>query len=92
MVILCGNRRLVSYAHGWRIEIRKVVQSGAHKGQERWIEDVNAYPASLSAACESLLERVLADGPDLTIDQLPEALKTAAATVRRYMESARSAA
>lgn len=88
MIIQCGKRRLCSYAYGWRIEIQHVTKSGAIV----YREDRPAYPASLAQACENLLERELADGPDLTIDQLPEALKTATATVRKYLQQAREAA
>lgn len=89
MIITCGNRRLVSYRYGWKIEIL------AHRkktGETYWAEDRPAYPASLAQACEMLLERVIADGQDMTIDALPGALKTAAHEIKRYMELARKAA
>jgi len=88
MIINCGKRRLISYQYGWRIEIEHTSQ----KGVVSWREDFNPYPASLADACESLLEREFNAGPDITMDQLPEALKTAASTVRKYMELARTAA
>jgi len=87
MIILCGKRRLVSYVYGWRIEIQHAGKKGI-----RWKEDAPAYPATLAQACEMVLERELTDGPDITIAELPEALKNAAHTVREYLKLARQAA
>lgn len=92
MIIMCGKRRLVSYRYGWLIEIQQEVQSGENKGQIAWREDRPAYPASLTDALETLCERELVDGGDITLDQLPEALKQASSTVRKYMTLARAAA
>lgn len=89
MIINAGNRRLVSSRFGWRIEVKAVNQK---TGAERWVEDRPAYPSSLAQACEMLCERVLTDGPDLTIDQLPGALRNAEKEVRRYMQLARGSA
>ena len=88
MIITCGKRRLRSYQYGWVIEIEHVSKSG----KVTYRTDSPGYPSSLADACEILLERELTDGPDLSIDQLPEALKTAAHTVRKYMTIARAAA
>lgn len=90
MIIECGNRRLVSYRYGWRIEVKTEVREGPNAGKVRWVEDRPAYPANLTQACEVLCERALTDNPDMTISQLPDALKRAASAVRRYMESARA--
>ena len=89
MIIDCGRRRLVSERYGWKIEIQHLNKK---TGVLDWREDRPAYPSSLAQALEMLCERVLTDGPDLTITELPEALKTAAREVRRYMELARAAA
>jgi hypothetical protein len=89
MIIDCGKRRLVSDRWGWKIEIRHINQK---TGATEWREDRPAYPSSLAQALEALCERILTDGPDLTITQLPDALKTAAREVRHYMELARAAA
>lgn len=88
MIIDCGNRRLVSNRFGWKIEILAETK----KGEKVWREDRPAYPASLAAACETLCERILTDGGDCTIAELPERLILAASAVRRYMECARKAA
>jgi len=88
MIINCGKRRIVSYPYGWRIDIVKVTK----KGEQVWREDSPAYPSSLAQACEMVLERELKEGPDVSINQLPEALKNAAGSVRKYMALARSAA
>jgi hypothetical protein len=93
MIINCGKRRLVSYEYGWRIEIEKTKsEKSALAGQKYWAEDSPAYPATLAQACEMVWERELKEMPDVDITHLPEALKTAAATVRKYMQCARQAA
>lgn len=93
MIISCGKRRIVSYTYGWKIEIERVKGNDATKpGEKYWAEDSPAYPANLAQACEMVFERELKDMPDVDITHLPEALKTAAATVRKYMQCARQAA
>lgn len=92
MIISCGKRQLVSYTHGWKIEIKKVNQ----KTQKTyWVEDRPAYPASLAHALEIVCEREMidaaGDGP-VSLDVLSSMLKQASTRVRKYMELARSAA
>ena len=89
MIINCGKRRLVSYRYGWKIEASKTNQ---YTGEQYWTADHPAWPASLEDALQAICLRELADMQDITIDGLPDALKSAVATVRRYLEQARSAA
>lgn len=89
MIIECGKRRLVSYRYGWMIQIK---HQNKKSGALEWQEDRPAYPSSLAAALETLLERILTDGPDLTPGQLPDALREAGREVRRYLAEARAAA
>ena len=58
MIINCGKRRLRSYTYGWMIEIQTIPEKGEKKGQIVWVEDSPAYPASLSAGLEMVLEDV----------------------------------
>lgn len=88
MIINCGKRRIVSYTYGWKLEIERVKKSG----EKYWAEDSPAYPSNLEQALEMVFERELKDSPDVGIHQLPEALKNAAAAVRKYAEMARKAA
>ena len=89
VIIDCGKRRLVSNRYGWKIEIQHF---NKETGLAEWKEDRPAWPASLAKACEALCERELSDTGDITLDQLPDALKHAAHEVRRYMAIARRAA
>ena len=89
MIINCGKRRIVSYTYGWKIEIEKTKEKS---GERYWSEDRPAWPASLAQALEMVCERELKDSPDITIHQLPDALRTAYSAVHKYMEQARRAA
>ena len=88
MIINAGRRRLCSYRYGWVIEIEHTNK----KGVKVWKEDYSPYPASLSDALETVLERELMDGGDCALQDIPERLKCAIFAVRHYMEMARKAA
>ena len=88
MYIECGKRRLCGQRFGWKIEILHT----SKKGEQSWQEDRPAYPASLSQALEMVLEREVKDQGDMTVHELPDALKRASHAVHEYMERARKAA
>lgn len=89
MIINCGNRRIVSYKYGWKIEIQK-----RHKETRKlyWDEDRPAYPATLAQALEMVFERMVKEEGEIAPSELLRTLRDASGQVRHYMELARQAA
>lgn len=87
-----NDYQIRSYKFGWMIEKLHTIKDGKRKGEKEWREDSPAYPASLSAACESVMERILMNGPDTDLSGLQQALTKAVSDVRKAFELARKAA
>ena len=77
MIISIGDRRMVSDRFGWKIEIRHVPTKGAHAGEDVWMEDRPAYPATLPRGLEMVLERMIKDAPDTAGGMLIETIRSA---------------
>jgi len=86
MIILCGNRRIVTDRYGYAIQVRHVYEKGKKAGQEYWNEDRPAYPATLAQAFQMVFLRELQDGEDIKVEDLPVALHEAADRVNSYLE------
>ena len=77
MIITCGNRRLVSDRFGWTIQQVHVPAKGRYAGEDVWLEDRPAYPATLERGLEMLLERIIKEAPDTDIEGLAETVRVA---------------
>jgi hypothetical protein len=69
---------MVHAVYGWKIE-RHVVN--AETGASHWREDSPAYPANLLHGLQMIQERILTDGPDVDISELPDAIRDAQAAL-----------
>lgn len=90
MIIICGERRIVSDTYGYTIEKRCVIATGKKKGAAVWRPDNPAYPATLSHALELVFERTLKDANDeIDVRDLPDACKRAAESVKSHVSKVR---
>jgi hypothetical protein len=95
VAIEVGNRRLVWYGYGWRIERRVEIASGDRKGEQDWREDAPAYPATLAQAAEVLAERIAIDklaavdaGEILNLATLADEIEAAVEEIRQHFQEA----
>ena len=87
MIVICGNYRLRSHRNGWTLDARKLRQKD---GSERW--EVDSHPATLQDGLEAVLMRILKDGEDCHVSDLPERIRAAHRELVKYMMKARAAA
>lgn len=67
------NRRLVSYAYGWKIERKHFNKK---KKKAVWKLDVAPYPATLSHGLRMIFESELMDKPDeFTLEELRQEIE-----------------
>jgi hypothetical protein len=74
------NRRIVSYAYGWRLEILRIPEKSSKNNpnmEPSWVEDRPAYPATLSHGLSMLLERLFAEEGNMDLSEVPKRIEEA---------------
>lgn len=86
MIIVLGNYRLRSHRNGWMIEARKLRKAD---GSERW--EVDSHPATLADGLEAVLLKILKDGEDCHVSELPQRIRAAHGELVKHISRARAA-